>query len=439
MQFTFGGNGVGGGGAGSIRPPFRFGGATGRSTGGGIFGKPIPRIRASQKTSLETVEGSPVKGAASTVGRRRDGNESGEEGISIAPLNLQSTPVNATTINKGGDMSISTDGGKTEESGGTPDNMQTNGKELKKISKLNASRRASLAFSALTQSLNTPDSGEDRNENGPLGAGRSPAEPPSAGKQRAASATFSSSRPVRAASMRSFGVVNTAAGLSRSQSETMASAGPSAAPAAFNVSDSEGDSRSGKKGATGRSKMPGSLDILDQCTIFVDVRTEEGEDAGALFVDMLRGLGAKVLTRIGQSCTHIVYKNGLASTLTRYRLFDEPRPSVVGIGWVVECVEKRERVDETRHQVNLDGVNVAGTLKRRKSILPKQMSMNGPMDAFINGAIPTGSEKTVVNGDRNEDGESSRDNINGSNLKSNLAPLEKARRRSTMFPRPLNG
>ena len=41
--------------------------------------------------------------------------------------------------------------------------------------------------------------------------------------------------------------------------------------------------------------MPGSLDILDKCTIFVDVRTEDGEDAGALFVDMLRGLGAKVI------------------------------------------------------------------------------------------------------------------------------------------------
>ncbi|KAH7334827.1 hypothetical protein B0J17DRAFT_91497 [Rhizoctonia solani] len=33
---------------------------------------------------------------------------------------------------------------------------------------------------------------------------------------------------------------------------------------------------------------------LRSCVIFVDVRTGEGEDAGSLFVDMLRGLGAKV-------------------------------------------------------------------------------------------------------------------------------------------------
>ena len=46
----------------------------------------------------------------------------------------------------------------------------------------------------------------------------------------------------------------------------------------------------------GRTKMPGSLDVLNHCTIFVDVRTEEGEDAGALFVDMLRGMGAKVIS-----------------------------------------------------------------------------------------------------------------------------------------------
>ena len=93
----------------------------------------------------------------------------------------------------------------------------------------------------------------------------------------------------------------------------------------------------------------------------------------------------QVLSRVGQTCTHIVYKNGLASTLTKYkyvsltlsrlsvclcedlpavyRLLDEPRPKVVGIGWVVECAEKRARVDESRFQVDLEGINVAGALK----------------------------------------------------------------------------
>lgn len=47
-------------------------------------------------------------------------------------------------------------------------------------------------------------------------------------------------------------------------------------------------------GKRSNARMPGSLDVLKDCVIFVDVRTEEGEDAGALFIDMLRGLGARV-------------------------------------------------------------------------------------------------------------------------------------------------
>ena len=87
-----------------------------------------------------------------------------------------------------------------------------------------------------------------------------------------------------------------------------------------------------------------------------------------------------MLTRVGQTCTHIVYKNGLMSTLTRYRyvvttfrrnehrshassLLHEPRPLVVGIAWVVECVEQRSKVDESKFLVDLEGVNVAGNNK----------------------------------------------------------------------------
>ncbi|KAI0364135.1 hypothetical protein BV20DRAFT_956854 [Pilatotrama ljubarskyi] len=117
----------------------------------------------------------------------------------------------------------------------------------------------------------------------------------------------------------------------------------------------------GKERAKGES--PSALAVLRGCTIFVDVRTEEGDDAGGLFVDMLKGLGAKMATRVGSRCTHVVYKNGLMSTLTRYRLLKDPKPLVVGIAWVVECAEQRARVDETRFLVNLEMANVAGINK----------------------------------------------------------------------------
>lgn len=50
----------------------------------------------------------------------------------------------------------------------------------------------------------------------------------------------------------------------------------------------------GLKSSTTGTQQAGKLKVLAGCVIFVDVRTEEGDDASALFVDMLRGLGARV-------------------------------------------------------------------------------------------------------------------------------------------------
>ncbi|KII95747.1 hypothetical protein PLICRDRAFT_48701 [Plicaturopsis crispa FD-325 SS-3] len=172
--------------------------------------------------------------------------------------------------------------------------------------------------------------------------------------------------------------------------------------------------------------------VLKECTIFVDVRTERGDDAGGLFVDMLKGMGAKILGRAGQTCTHIVYKNGLVSTLTRYRLLHEPRPLVVGIAWVVECVEQRTRVDEAKFRVDLDGVNVAGVNKRRRSMVPKSLDSPGKEQGDV-------SMRTV--GDQSMDGSSSSTILDSEELAvlrkereewEALPPLERARRKRQM-------
>jgi len=68
--------------------------------------------------------------------------------------------------------------------------------------------------------------------------------------------------------------------------------------------------------------------------------------------------------------THIVYKSGLPSTLTKFRALPEPKPAVVGIGWVVECVEKREKVEVTRYLISLEeeaGSVLEGLKKTGKS------------------------------------------------------------------------
>jgi hypothetical protein len=47
--------------------------------------------------------------------------------------------------------------------------------------------------------------------------------------------------------------------------------------------------------ATASSNMISeSLKILQDCVIFVDVRTDDGDEAASLFVEMLEGVGAKV-------------------------------------------------------------------------------------------------------------------------------------------------
>ena len=46
---------------------------------------------------------------------------------------------------------------------------------------------------------------------------------------------------------------------------------------------------------------------------------------------------------------------------------------MVGIGWVVDCVEQRARVDETKYLIDIEGASIAGSNKRRRSMLPKHL------------------------------------------------------------------
>ncbi|KAI6116080.1 hypothetical protein F5141DRAFT_1100988 [Pisolithus sp. B1] len=184
-----------------------------------------------------------------------------------------------------------------------------------------------------------------------------------------------------------------------------------------------------------------SLKVLKKCAIFVDVRTDQGDDAGSLFVDMLRGLGAKIMGRVCQSCTHIVYKNGLPNTLARYRvvLLNDPKPFVVGIAWVVECVEQRARMDEEKYRVDVDLIDVAGgNTKRRRSMLPRYLVPLSPanVDTF---SVPTnmsseGDEEDVETGDMDESPSRDADSSMRSKDEDDLPPLERARRRRSILP-----
>ncbi|RXK34970.1 hypothetical protein M231_07784 [Tremella mesenterica] len=103
---------------------------------------------------------------------------------------------------------------------------------------------------------------------------------------------------------------------------------------------------------------------------FVDVHTDDGADSSAVFVDMLKGLGAKVLARLTDSCTHIIYKSGKGSTLSWYRR-QEDKPFIVSVRWVMKCKEAGERLGEEGFGIKLEDEDVFA--KNRKSMEPKQL------------------------------------------------------------------
>ena len=63
-------------------------------------------------------------------------------------------------------------------------------------------------------------------------------------------------------------------------------------------------------------------------------------------------LALQILTRLTPSITHIVFKDGSPTTLAKHKLYDDPKPFLVGVSWVLTCAEIRERADETRFLVN---------------------------------------------------------------------------------------
>ncbi|KAJ7884057.1 hypothetical protein B0H13DRAFT_2537577 [Mycena leptocephala] len=114
------------------------------------------------------------------------------------------------------------------------------------------------------------------------------------------------------------------------------------------------------------------LSILHRCIVYVDIVSESGDDsAKSLITDMLKNLGARitqVLGSVGQTLTHIVYKNGTPRTFNRYRALPEPKPLVVGMEWVVRSAENRTYEEETLYLIDMDDMNTT-TIKRGRRML----------------------------------------------------------------------
>lgn len=138
-----------------------------------------------------------------------------------------------------------------------------------------------------------------------------------------------------------------------SSTSALSSANPSSSTSnpssTFHSNSSSGHSSTHLSGVDKHHQRPPAP--LKDVIAFVDVRTAEGDDAGKVFVEMLKGLGAKVVGRLIFPLTHIVFKAGRQTTIERYMLHPKPKPKLVGIGWVVRCREILSKADEEPYKI----------------------------------------------------------------------------------------
>ncbi|TYJ54247.1 hypothetical protein B9479_005092 [Cryptococcus floricola] len=165
---------------------------------------------------------------------------------------------------------------------------------------------------------------------------------------------------------------NLSASTSTSATSAVAKPRMSVLPSDISVSAGAGDTSLGDQSIAGMLAEGGAR-CFKGVVAFVDVRTSDGSDSAQVFANILRGAGAKVLTRPGSTCTHIIYRSGREATLNWYRRQDEEdRPKLVGIKWVMDSKKAGKRVEEDKYLVDLSDETVFD--KRRKSMEPKSLA-----------------------------------------------------------------
>ena len=256
---------------GGMRPGFR-------GRGPSIFGGGLRRT-ISKKTSLPSVMASPVKGGGADSGASdeimQDNIQDAEQDVQPSGSETVTAPTNNNDALVLDDLEIQGPS-KSKE------------KEKASIFGFNTSRRVSMVSvsHSLSQSLNSlpPPQPKIRGLMGP------PETPPASGRTgiRSASSTYpSTSGGTPSQQGTSIGTRSSARIAKTAPSALMKIKGGTG-----------GHVSSGRKGAaeplTQPSPVPETLKILNDCIIFVDVRTDDGDEAGSLFIDMLGGVGARV-------------------------------------------------------------------------------------------------------------------------------------------------
>ncbi|KAI1326972.1 hypothetical protein F5Y16DRAFT_373360 [Xylariaceae sp. FL0255] len=152
--------------------------------------------------------------------------------------------------------------------------------------------------------------------------------------------------------------------------------------------------------------------MLRGVVALVDVRTQEGGDAGKVFVDLLTSMGARCvkswpwnpsassdgeLTASAVGITHVVHKDGGIRTLEKIKL-SNGLVKGVGVSWVLDCEKDNEWKKEEGYE--LDYLKVPrGGHNRRKSMEPRAIAnMNGTLvTPMKNNSVHPREPQTVPN------------------------------------------
>jgi hypothetical protein len=94
----------------------------------------------------------------------------------------------------------------------------------------------------------------------------------------------------------------------------------------------------------------------------------------------------QVIYRFSKELTHIIFKNGRPTTLHRYHAMPQPKPLLVGIGWVVRCKEVHEKIEEKEFIVE---ASKEAVYQKRKIIVPRIRAPAG--SRTVNAGPPTES------------------------------------------------
>ncbi|KAK6508658.1 hypothetical protein TWF506_010738 [Arthrobotrys conoides] len=150
--------------------------------------------------------------------------------------------------------------------------------------------------------------------------------------------------------------------------------------------------------------------VLSDVIVFLEVRTSDGADASASFVEDLRKLGAKVVKRwrlntFGNTSKEInpmgvnlvVFKDGISQTLTKAKRAGVP---CVGVAWIKECVSQNAKVQFDEFLIERTGL--FGVKKQRRNSLVAKLHKcvtprkTAPRKADISGFNGADENEVVV-------------------------------------------